>query len=63
MLECDIEHGLSLALLCMLNEIRSNPMHTLYVALLVPYVPVLITCGALVAHRYTHAPPCGRTSQ
>ena len=27
-----------------------------------PYVPVLFTRGALVAHRYTHAPPRCRTS-
>ena len=36
---------------------------TLYSALLVPYVPVRVTIGALVAHRYTYAPPRCRTSQ
>ena len=28
-----------------------------------PHVPVLVTRGALVAHRYTYAPPRCRTSQ
>ena len=38
-------------------------MHPLYGALSVPYVPVLVTCGALVSQRYTYAPPRCRTSQ
>ena len=29
----------------------------------VPYVPVRVTRGALVAHRFTYAPPRCRTSQ
>ena len=37
-----------------------NPMHPLYGALL---VPGQVTRGALVAHRYTYAPPRCRTSQ
>ena len=32
-------------------------------ALAVPYVPARVTLGALVAHRYTYAPPRCRTSQ
>ena len=32
-------------------------------ALPVPYVPVRVTRGALIAHRYTFAPPRCRTSQ
>ena len=44
-------------------KIRCNPMHPLYGALPVPYVPVLAALGALVAHRYTYAPPRCRTSQ
>ena len=32
-------------------------MHPLYSALPVPYVPVRVTRGALVAHRYTYGPP------
>ena len=49
--------------LYMLHKIRCNPMHTLYGALPVPYVPVRVTCSALVAHRYTYAPSRCRTSQ
>ena len=38
-------------------------MHPLNDALPGPYVPVQVTRGDLVAHRYTYAPPRGRTSQ
>ena len=38
-------------------------MRPLYGALPVPYVPVRVTCGAVIAHRYTYAPPSCRTSQ
>ena len=38
-------------------------MHPLYGALPVPYVPVRVTRGALVAHLYTYVPPNCRTSQ
>ena len=38
-------------------------MHPLYGALPVPYVPVRVTRGAVIAHRYTYAPPHCRTSQ
>ena len=38
-------------------------MHLLNDALHGPYVPVRVTRGALVAHRYTYAPPRCRTSQ
>ena len=34
-----------------------------YCILSVPYVSVRVTRGDLVAHRYTYAPPHGRTSQ
>ena len=61
--ECDIAHRRSVAVLCMLHKIRCNPMHPLNDALPVPYVPVRDTCVALVAHQYTYAPPCCRTSQ
>ena len=40
-----------------------NPMHPLSGALHVLYVPVLVKCGAVIAHLYTYAPPCCRTSQ
>ena len=62
-LECDIAHRRSVAVLCMLYKIRCNPMHPLNDALPGPYVPVRVTCGALGAHRYTYAPPRCKTSQ
>ena len=37
-------------------------MHSLYGALLVTYVPVRVTLGAVIAHQYTYAPPRCRTS-
>ena len=60
--ECDIAHRRSVAILCMLNKIRCNPIHQLNDALPGPYMPVRVTCGALVAHRYTYAPLRCRTS-
>ena len=47
----------------MLYKIRCNQGHPLNGTLLGPYVPVRVTLSALVAHRYTHAPPRCRTSQ
>ena len=61
--ECDISHRRSVAVLCMLYKIRCNPVHPLNGALPGPYVPVRVTCGGLVAHRYTYAPPRCRTLQ
>ena len=61
--ECDISHRRSVTVLCMLYKIMCNPVHPLNGALPGPYVPVLITRGALVAHRFTHALPHCRTLQ
>ena len=61
--ECDLVHRLSMAVLCMLYKIRCNQMHSLYGALLKPYVPVRVTRGAVIAHWYTYAPPRCRTTQ
>ena len=61
--ECDLAHRRSVAVLCMLYNIRCNPMHPLYGALPVPYVPVRVKSGAVIAHRYAYAPPRCRTSQ
>ena len=61
--ECDIAHRRSVAVLRMLFKNRCNPMHPLNGALHGPYVPVRVTRGAPVAHRYTYAPPRCRTSQ
>ena len=61
--ECDIAHRRSVAVLCMLYKIKCNPMHHLHGALPLPFVSVRVTRDALVAHRYTYAPPRCRTSQ
>ena len=61
--ECDIAHRRSVAILCMLYKIKCNPMHPLNDAQAGPYVPVRVTRGAFVAHRYTYAPPRCRTSE
>ena len=55
--ECDIAHRRSVAVLCLLYKIRCNPVHPLNDALPGPYVPVRVTRGVLVVHRYTYAPP------
>ena len=47
----------------MLFKITSNPMHPVSGALPLPYVPERVTRGALVAYRYSFAPPRCRTSQ
>ena len=60
--ECDIAHRRSVAVLCFLYKIRCNPMHPLNDALPGPFMPVRVTHGAPVAHRYTYAPPRSRTS-
>ena len=57
---CDLAHRRSVAVLCMLYKMSCNPMHPLYGALPVQYVPVQVTHGT---HRYTYAPPRCRTSQ
>ena len=62
-LNCNLSHRRSVEVLCMLYKIRCNPMHPLCGALPVPYVPVRVTSGALIAHRHTYAPPSCRTSQ
>ena len=61
--ECDLAHRRSVTVLCMLYKIRCNPMHPLYGALLVLYVPVWVTRGAVIIHQYTYVPPGCRTLQ
>ena len=55
--EWDIAHRRSVAVLCMLYKIRCKAMHPLNGALPGPYMPVRVTRGALVTHRYNYAPP------
>ena len=63
-LECNLAHRRSVAELCMIFKIRSNPMHPLNSALPLLYVPAHVTRGDLVAHRhYAFAPSRCRTSQ
>ena len=59
----DIAHRLSVAVLCMLYKIRCNQVHPHNGVLPGPCVPVRVTRGVLVAHRYTYAPPQCCTSQ
>ena len=61
--ECDISLRRSVAVLCMLFKIRCNSVYPFNGALPGPYVSVRVTRGALVAHRYTIAPPRCRTLQ
>ena len=44
-LNCDLSHRRSVAVLCMLYKIRCNPNHPLCGALPVPYVPVRVMPG------------------
>ena len=62
-LDCNLAHRRSVAEMCMLFKIKSNPLHPLSGALPLPYVPARVTRGALVAHRHSFAPPHCRTSQ
>ena len=52
-----------LAVLCMLYKIRCNQVQPVNGGLPVQYVPVRVTRGTLVAHRYTYAPLRCRTLQ
>ena len=61
--ERDLAHRRSETVVCMLYKIRCNPMHSLYGALPVPYVPARISRGSMIGHRCTYAPPRCRTSQ
>ena len=62
-LECNLAHRRSVAELCMLFMIKSNPMHPLRGALPLPSVPARVTRGALVAHKHSFASPPCRTFQ
>ena len=64
--ECNIAHRLSIAVLCVVYNIRSNLMHTLYDDMLCAsegYVPERVTRCVLVIYRYIYGPPRCRTSQ
>ena len=62
--ECDISHRRYVAILFMLYKIRCSPVHPLNGALPGQYVPARATLSAMVAHRYTYAPPrCSAVQQ
>ena len=61
-LDCNLAHRRSVAELCMLFKIKSNPMHHFSGALPMPYVPARVTRGALATHRHSFAPPRCRNS-
>ena len=64
LLDLVVSGASSVVLLCLLlHKIGCNPMHPLYGALPVPYAPVQVTCGAVIMHHYTYAPPHCRTPQ
>ena len=56
-------HRRSVAELCMLFKIKSNPVYPFSGALHLPYVPARVTRGALVANLHSFVPPHCRTSQ
>ena len=62
-LECKVAHRRSVAELCMIFNIKSNPMHPLSSALPLPYVPARVARSTLVAHRHSFVPTTSRTSQ
>ena len=57
-LECDLTHRRYVAVLCILYKIRCKPMHPICGGLPAPCVPVWVTRGALVAHRYSYVLNC-----
>ena len=63
-MECNLAHRQSVAELCKLFKIKSNPMHPLISgAMPLPYVSVRVNRGALVAHSHLFAPPRCTSSQ
>ena len=63
--ECDIPHRRSVAVLCMIYKIRCNPIHPLYGALPVPYVPgpahAVLWSHIGILTRLLTAEPCSTT--
>ena len=55
-LECNLVHRRSVAVLCMLYKIKSNPVNLLSGAFPLPYVPARVTLSGLIAHRHSFAP-------
>ena len=62
-MECKIAHRRSVALLCMLFKIKTNPIHSLSRALLLPYKPARFTLMFCTRVQHSFAPPLCRTSR
>ena len=60
---CDLLHRRSVATLCMLYKIWSNPLHPLHSQLPQPFVPARLTRAAVAAHDYAFVVPSCRTVQ
>ena len=66
-LECNLANCRTLAVLCILFKIKSNPMHPLNSAWPLPRVPSRVTSSALVVYKHSYGPPgwntyrCSRT--
>ena len=56
-LEYNLAHRQSEAVLSMLFKIKSNPTHPLSSALPLPYVPAHVTHGSLVTYGHSFASP------
>ena len=62
-LECNLVHRRSEAVLCSLFKTKSKTMHPPSGALPLPYVPARVTRGSLVPHLHSFAIPRCRTSE
>ena len=61
-LECNLTHRRSVAVLYMLYTIKINPVNPLCGVLLVPFVPVRVTHSALVDHHHPYTSLSSNTS-
>ena len=62
-LECNVAHRRSVAVLCILLKIKSDPMRSLVGTLPLLHVSPRVTHGASVTHRHSFASHCCRTFQ
>ena len=61
-LDCNLAHRRSVAMVCMLFKIKSSPLNPLDGGLLLPYVPARVTRGVLDDYWHSFATPRSRTS-
>ena len=62
-LDCNLLHRRSVAVLCMIYKIWSNPLHPLHSELPRQFVPVRVTRAAIAAHTHAFEVPRCRTVQ